>query len=210
MKNILFMVLFIPMGLFAQKPESYYFVFLNTNPDKEVLDSIRVNDLQTKHLANINRLYNEGKIVAAGPFSDGGGLFIFRDNSLENVKQLLQTDPAIRAKRFKLEVYPFRFLRGKTCSFSRPMEMVTYTFLRIPKGQEHQTIKRLSNLAKSYDKDLLVYGVFEKEQGGFMVVEKSEAKPVNQRHAKKGRITSPIQIRQLYIAKGTFCATPKK
>jgi hypothetical protein len=41
MKYFLFSLLFIPLALFSQKTDGYYFVFLNANPVKEILDSAR-------------------------------------------------------------------------------------------------------------------------------------------------------------------------
>jgi uncharacterized protein YciI len=50
------------------------------------------------HMANMERLANEGKLVLAGPFdgTDGWrGLFIFAVNDIEAAKQLTATDPVI-------------------------------------------------------------------------------------------------------------------
>jgi uncharacterized protein YciI len=61
-------------------------------------------------LDNITRLFNEKKIVLAGPFLDNGtyrGIFIFDVATEEEVKLLLQTDPAIKAGRLGYEIHPW-------------------------------------------------------------------------------------------------------
>ena len=47
-----------------------------------------------------------GKLIIAGPFSDGGdlqGMFIFRVDTPEEAKALAEQDPAVRAGRLVLE-----------------------------------------------------------------------------------------------------------
>jgi len=62
--------------------------------------------LQAGHMANINRMAEMGKLVAAGPIGDTGqlrGIFIFRADSIAEVKPLAEADPAIQAGRLKIE-----------------------------------------------------------------------------------------------------------
>jgi uncharacterized protein YciI len=210
MKQIILIILILPMSLFAQKAESYFFVFLNTNPDKEVLDSASVSELQALHLANIDRLYTEGKIVAAGPFSGGGGLFVFRDSSLESVNKLLYSDPAIAANRFLLEVFPFEFTFGGICPYLDPVEMITLSFIRLPADDETRITRRMLNLTTRFEKELLASGIFNQKEGGFLVVQTDEEN-TNQKLEKKNEARqSTLQVRTLYIAKGTFCSKPEK
>jgi uncharacterized protein YciI len=61
-------------------------------------------------MANIKRLYNDGKLKVAGPFGDEGkwiGLFIFDCETKEEVEKLLKTDPAIAAGRLNYEIHPW-------------------------------------------------------------------------------------------------------
>src|SRR4051812_38250996 len=56
----------------------YFFVML-TKGTYRGQDSATSAKIQEQHLANINRLYNDGKIKVAGPFGDDGqwrGIFI--------------------------------------------------------------------------------------------------------------------------------------
>ena len=97
----------------AEKAEEtirkYYFVML-TRGNNRSHDSATAAKIQEGHRANINRLYNEGKIKVAGPFGDNGnwrGIFIFDCATEEEVKSLLNTDPAITSGRLAYEVHPW-------------------------------------------------------------------------------------------------------
>ncbi len=208
--QILVLMLFLPIGLFAQDSSKLFFVFLNSNPQKEVLDTNSINELQRRHLENIDRLYSEGKIIAAGPFYHGGGLFIFKENSIENVQNLLQTDPAIAAKRFLIEIFPLRFITGQVCSFDEPVEMITLSFIRVFKQKTEKTEKMISEWSKKWDKELLSSAVFEEDQGGFMVLSADLESLKKQIPSILNDAQENQSIRQLYIAKGTFCRVPKK
>ena len=96
-----------------KKPEEqirrYWFVML-TRGDNRLQDSATAAKLQEGHLANIDRLYNDGKIKVAGPFGDRGdwlGLFIFDCETRNEVDSLLKTDPAVNAGRLKYDIRPW-------------------------------------------------------------------------------------------------------
>lgn len=87
----------------------YWFVLLKAGPHTNQ-DSATKAKLQEAHIANIDRLYYEGKIKVAGPFGEKGdwkGIFIFDAESKEEVEKLLQTDPAIAAGRLSYEIKPW-------------------------------------------------------------------------------------------------------
>ena len=66
-----------------------------TETDKKVRDSIFRG-----HMANIVRLANEGKLILAGPFADNKdyeGLFLFNSDNIQEVKEWVSTDPAVKA-----------------------------------------------------------------------------------------------------------------
>jgi len=87
----------------------YFFVMLTPGINRQP-DSDSAATIQKRHLTNITRLYNEGKIKVAGPFGDNGnwrGIFIFDCATKEEVEQLLNTDPAISSGRLAYEIHPW-------------------------------------------------------------------------------------------------------
>ena len=90
--------------------KSYVLVILktgsNTTTDKE-----RLNEYFRGHLENIGRLAKEGKLVVAGPLGkndkDYRGIFILDVTTLEEAQKLVGTDPAVKAKIFDVELYPW-------------------------------------------------------------------------------------------------------
>jgi uncharacterized protein len=64
-------------------------------------------EIQKGHMATINRLAEEGKLLLAGPFIDGKekrGIFIFNVESKAAAEALTLTDPAIQAGVLKMEL----------------------------------------------------------------------------------------------------------
>lgn len=85
-------LLVICLSAFAQN-KSYTFVFLNNKQDKEALSKEKSDSIMTGHMNNIDRLAKEGKLLAAGPFEGGGGIFVLNTKSIEEANQWLSTDP---------------------------------------------------------------------------------------------------------------------
>lgn len=89
--------------------KQYFLVLLRRGPIRNH-DSTTATELQKGHLANIERLYNEGKIDLAGPMGHDGdlrGIFVFNCETYDEVLTLCTTDPAIRAGRLTVEIYPW-------------------------------------------------------------------------------------------------------
>jgi uncharacterized protein len=97
----------------SQKAQSqirqYWFVMLTKGKTRDQ-DSATAAKIQTGHLANITRLYQQGKLKVAGPFGDDGdwlGIFIFDCKDKEEVEKLLLSDPAVMAGRLAFEIHPW-------------------------------------------------------------------------------------------------------
>jgi uncharacterized protein len=88
---------------YGMKP--YVFVILKTGPTK-IEDAERRKQLQAGHIKTIGRLAEEGKLVLAGPFIEGGntrGIYVFDVKTVEQTKELVKTDPAIKEGLFEVE-----------------------------------------------------------------------------------------------------------
>ncbi len=90
--------------------KSYIFAILKTGPETEPNDEKRA-ELFRGHMDNIGRLVESGEMVVAGPFGKNDltyrGLFILNVASVEKAEDLMQTDPAIAAGIFDVELIPW-------------------------------------------------------------------------------------------------------
>ncbi|MES2701269.1 MAG: YciI family protein [Bacteroidota bacterium] len=97
------------MGEYTMK--QYYFVMLIKGPRRdEVKDTAAINRLQEGHMANMDRMAKMGKLMTAGPFGDDGnwrGIFILDCETEQEAKDLLATDPMIKAGRLAYEMHPW-------------------------------------------------------------------------------------------------------
>lgn len=102
---------------FSQQPPAkpaagirqYWFVMLKRGHNR-TQDSATAAKIQEAHLANIQRLYEAGKLKVAGPFGDEGdwrGIFIFDCATKEEVESLLKSDEAISSGRLTYEIKPW-------------------------------------------------------------------------------------------------------
>jgi uncharacterized protein len=89
--------------------KKYVMAFLKKGPNRDQ-DSATAAEIQKGHMANINRLANEGKLIIAGPFMDDfdiRGIFIFNVETIEEAEALTKTDPAIKSGRLSMELHPW-------------------------------------------------------------------------------------------------------
>ncbi|MEQ1797037.1 MAG: YciI family protein [Lacibacter sp.] len=109
-------LLFVSISFAQQKTEKmedqirqYWFVML-LKGNNRTHDSTTAAKIQEGHMANITKLYYEGKLKVAGPFGDNGnwlGIFIFDCKTKEEVEQLLKTDPAVSSGRLAYDIRPW-------------------------------------------------------------------------------------------------------
>jgi len=92
-----------------------YLVLLKKGPAWTAEATPETTALQEAHMANIRSLWNQKKLIVAGPLGDNGdirGIFLFQVGSLEAAKALTDSDPAIRAGRLVAEIHPWWVERG--------------------------------------------------------------------------------------------------
>lgn len=123
---ILFTLLFISATAYAQNPnydadlakklgsdeygmKSYVLVLLKSGSNQTSNKSFK-DSCFAGHMANMQRLVQDKKLVVAGPFMKNDkelrGLFIL-NATLEEAETLLLTDPAIKENFLKPEIYPW-------------------------------------------------------------------------------------------------------
>ena len=91
--------------------KSYVLVILKTGPKDASIKGKDREAIFAGHMANINRLADEGTLALAGPFGENGrafrGLFIFNVSSVDEALKLAATDPAVKAGVFIVEATPW-------------------------------------------------------------------------------------------------------
>src|SRR5262245_27577717 len=127
MRSLVVVFFLITVGVDAQ--DKYIFVFLHKRTDRTPLPKQESDKLMEGHMANINKMAKEGKLLAAGPFDGGGGLFIFKSSSAKEVAEWMSPDPGVQAKRWNIEMLPYEPKIGGVCPVSEPYEMTSYTFV---------------------------------------------------------------------------------
>jgi uncharacterized protein YciI len=93
----------------------YYFCLLTRGPNAGKGTKEELAAGQAAHMANIQRLANEGKLLVAGPIADRGdwrGIFIFKCASLEEAKELVASDPLVKDQRLIADVRPWLTMKG--------------------------------------------------------------------------------------------------
>lgn len=130
--SILFCFLACSLNLFGQKaaqenvPKGYdaklakrlgadelgmkTYIFAMLKRGKTKFDDSKRQELINGHLKNIGRLADEGKLILAGPFMDDQdwrGIYIFDVKTVAEAEKLVETDPAIKAGVFEVELHPW-------------------------------------------------------------------------------------------------------
>jgi uncharacterized protein YciI len=90
--------------------KNYILVILKTGKAK-IENKDTLNSLFKGHMSNIQRLVKEGLLFVAGPFGQNElkyrGLFILNVKTKEEAEALCDTDPAIKAGVFDVDLVPW-------------------------------------------------------------------------------------------------------
>lgn len=215
MTRILFLfVLFLLHPIEATgDPGPFLFVFLNTNPNKPVLPKEQVDSIMAGHMANISRLAAEGKLIAAGPFYDGGGIFVLSTASKDSGWAWLKTDPGVQANRWVIEMMPYVPRIGSVCSVGKDFTMTSYTFVRYSPSQASKKTSafdasgtHLEYIRTAVPMDSVVAeGVFSDGSGSILVLRGEWDQAVFLKEPAVESKTIDAVMRRIYIAMGAFC-----
>lgn len=203
------LLLFTVVGTQSSAQSSdFVWVFLNTNPNRPTIPKAEAESLQAGHMANIGRLAKEGRLLVAGPFYTGGGIFVFRPTTVDSVKLWVSTDPAVKAGRFVLDFYPYRPVVGSICAPGEKYTMTTYHSVRFSAGvgsaADGAKIISEAMAGVTASDTLLAAGSFGTD-GGFMIFQNvvDSTRFAGLPSVGKGAITAAVK--KLYIARGSFC-----
>jgi uncharacterized protein YciI len=211
MRILVLILVFFALVTAQGQPKRYTFVFLHHKPSAEKLPKDQVERLMNGHLANIERLAKEGKLIVAGPFEGGGGIFILNTTSTKEAQEWLSSDPGIQSKRWDVEMLPFSTRIGSLCLAKEPYEMVTYRFIRLTESQSAPSAQLEEALKKHQDfvseqaenGNLISEGVFE-PNGNVLILRDTTSNNLESDPAVKQGFLS-AETKKLWIAKGSFC-----
>jgi uncharacterized protein YciI len=214
MKKLLLAALLISAFSAFSQNGLYTFVFLNKKPDADKIAKEESDKLMAGHMENIGRLAKEKKLLAAGPFDGGGGIFIFNSTSVDTVARWIETDPAVRAKRWNVEILPYQPLIGGICPVGEKYEMTSYQFIRfwpeITKfsvADAPELITKHEAYWKNYHEKnpLVTFASFGDDDGDILIT----ATPVDETVLihDPAIVAGLIQFekKKIWIAKGSFC-----
>jgi len=205
--------LLLPAIVFSQG-KTYTIVFLNSRSEAEELDEARGKQLMEAHLDNIGRLAEEGKLLIAGPFLGGGGMFVMNTSSIEEARTWIATDPAVQAGRWNIELLPYTPRRGSICPVKGENEYVEYTFVRFNAIVEKFNASSYPQLIRQHEafikkniasSDIVTEAIFGPNEGGVLVLRNKADRDtfLSDPAVQNGLID--VDIRKLYIARTSFC-----
>jgi uncharacterized protein YciI len=102
-------------SVYSEEMKRYWLILLKKGPNRNQ-DSISAEKIQAGHMANINRLAKEGKLIMAGPMGIDGdlrGIFIMDCKDSAEVAAFVNTDTAVITGRLKMDYYPWWAAKGK-------------------------------------------------------------------------------------------------
>ncbi len=118
-------------------PKQFFLVLLKRPPNAPPISQEAAEELQARHIGNIHKMYDEGKLVIAGPFMDDTslrGIFVLPAASAREAQDWADQDPAVKAGRLKAEVHGPWQIRAEDIhkSSETQMELYSFVFLKRP------------------------------------------------------------------------------
>jgi uncharacterized protein YciI len=194
--------------------QDYMIVFLNKRPDAEQITKEESEVIMKGHMANIQKLASDKKLLAAGPFDGGGGIFILSTASQKAANEWLSVDPGVQAKRWNIELYSYKPAIGSICAVSEPYEMVSYTFVRFDAivhkfnaSTYPQILKKHQDFMKQVNTtgNVITEAVFGDNDGSVLVMKGEVQREVFEADPGVQEGLLELTLKKLYIAKGSFC-----
>jgi uncharacterized protein YciI len=156
MKNLRFvlpLILLLHLAAIGQDAarKQYFLVLLERPAHAPQLSQEAAERLQAQHMGNIHKMYDEGKLVMAGPFVDDTslrGIFVLKAASAKEAQQWANEDPAVQAGRLKAAVHGPWLVNGSDIHKTSESVMEQYSFVFLKKRpQSALTQDAVSDLA---------------------------------------------------------------
>lgn len=99
----------------TKEMKRFWLVELKKGPNRNQ-DSVSRAKIQAAHIANIERLAQEGKIIMAGPIGvedDLQGIFLMNCKDSTEVESFVKKDTAVMTGRLIMKYYPWWTVKGK-------------------------------------------------------------------------------------------------
>jgi len=114
-RNLFFLA---AMCAFGQNPDMRFYVLGILEKGEKWTPEVteETKKIQAGHMANIQRLAEEKKLILAGPLAqeagDMRGIFVFDTDKLEDAKKWCDTDPAVQSGRLKVRLMRWYSAKG--------------------------------------------------------------------------------------------------
>lgn len=193
--------------------QSLVIVFLHHRTDKAELPEAQVKKIMEGHMANIQKMAKEGKLLVAGPFDGGGGIFIFNTASQDSVRAWIKADPGIQANRWRVELQPYQVNYGQPRTVGEPIQMTSYQFVRFKAYIAKFNINDVPHLIKQHEdfiaslrqtSNVVADAVFNDTDDGILIMRGDlEASLFDADPAVHAGLLE-VEIKKWYTARGAF------
>jgi uncharacterized protein YciI len=207
-------LLFLAFHSIAQSDQAYTVVFLNSNPNAPQKSKEEVEKIMLGHSETRERLAKEGKLLAAGPFEGGGGLYILNTGSIEQAKLWISDDPGLQEKRWVVDVFAYKPRHGGICPVGEKYTMTDYAFVRFDAVVSKATAPTFPQILREHDnylKEIIKTGnvvteaIFGDRDGGILIMRGNVQSELIESDPAVQQGLIEFQIKKFYTAKGAFC-----
>lgn len=95
--------------------KTYVMVFLKKGANRNQTAE-EAKKIQSQHMDHLKKMHEEGKLLMAGPFTDDHdikGILVMNSIDIDEVKNIVEEDPAIKVGRLKAEYHLWYTKSGK-------------------------------------------------------------------------------------------------
>jgi uncharacterized protein YciI len=215
MKYLVLILVSLAAGqTYGQQQQAFTIVFLNKNPDAPQLSKAESDKIMAGHSEKRELLAKEGKLLAAGPFDGGGGLYIMKTTSVEEAGSWIASDPGIMEKRWNVEILPYKPRVGGICPVGENYTMTDYAFVRYDAVVSKSTAQNYPDILRQHDEflrkisatgNVVTEAVFSDRDGGILIMKGELQRELIESDPAVQQGLMEFQIKKFYTAKGAFC-----